>query len=384
MTGHIRKRGATSYELKFDIDPDQATGKRKVRYASFKGSRKEAQIELARLVSEYAAGTAIDPSRMTIADFVARWERDWAKHNVSAKTFERYSEINRKHVVARIGNTRIQKLRPVDLNELYGSLLRDGQGYRGGLSPRTVGHVHRCIHRWLGHARQWGIVRQNVADDVCPPRVEETEIQILSASAVQTVLKRLTGRILYTIGMVALSTGMRRGELCGLRWKDIDLDRSLLHVEQSIETTKAGLKAKSPKTRHGRRTITLPTSAVSELRAHRKRQSEHRLKIGLGKAPDDSAVFANWEGNVRSPDALTKEWAVSMADIGVEATLHSLRHTHASHLIAAGLDILTISRRLGHGSPGITLKVYGHLFANRDDRAADVMEMTFTATRLET
>lgn len=371
MTGHIRQRGKASFEIKFDVGPDPKTGKRRIRYASFKGTRREANIELARLVSEHAAGDSVDPSKATLAQYLDRWERDWASINVGAKTFETYSGITRKHIRPRIGSIAIQKLKAVHLNEMYAALLRDG------LAARTVGHCHRVLHRALTHAVAWSVVRQNVAAHVTPPRVPSTEIAILTAAEVQAVLKTLKGRMLYPIGLTALGTGMRRGELCGLRWKDVDFERALLRVEQSVEQTKRCLTIKSPKTRHGRRTITLPASLVTELKAHWKRQQEQRLKIGLGKAPADSLVFATWEGKTRSPDGLTKEWSKAMEAVGIDATLHSLRHTHASHLIASGLDVLTISRRLGHGSPTITLAVYGHLFTNTDDRAAEIMERTF-------
>ena len=134
---------------------------------------------------------------------------------------------------------------------------------------------------------------------------------------------------------------------------------------------------RQPKTKYGRRTVTLAPSTVAVLREHRKAQQELRLALGLGKAPEGALVFATWDGSTRSPNALTKEWSVAMQKIGLKATLHSLRHTHASTLIASGLDVLTISRRLGHGSPAITLGIYGHLF-KPDDRAAAIMEKALT------
>jgi integrase len=137
------------------------------------------------------------------------------------------------------------------------------------------------------------------------------------------------------------------------------------------------LEIQVAQTRHGRRTITLPASLVAELQEHRRVQQEQRLALGVGKLPSDALVFATWDGNARSPNALTKQWTVAMAAAGLKVTLHALRHTHVSSLIAAGVDILTISRRLGHASPTITLGVYGHLFSNTDDKAAQVMEAMF-------
>jgi len=164
-----------------------------------------------------------------------------------------------------------------------------------------------------------------------------------------------------------------------LRWCDVDLDAGRLRVEQALEETQAhGIRVKAPKTRNGRRTIALPASTVAELRVHWCEQQEQRLAAGLGKAPEASPVFADLDGRFLSPNVLTKKWPRVMAAIGCpEITLHSLRHTHASMLIASGMDVLTISRRLGHGSPTITLKVYGHLIAGTDDRAAQIMERAF-------
>jgi integrase len=228
----------------------------------------------------------------------------------------------------------------------------------------------------LRHATQWNIVHTNVATLVDAPSVKSTEVEILTAAEIQRVLETLRGKSLYPIVATALGTGMRRGELLALRWKGVDLDGAKLRVEQSREQPqRGGLVFVSPKTRNGRRTITLPSSTVAELRAHWKATLERRLLLGQGKIPDDALVFATWDGQVRSPNAMTKEWRRAVRAIKLEATFHSLRHSHASSLIAAGIDVLSISRRLGHGSPAITLSVYGHLFKPDDRAAAAIDEM---------
>lgn len=381
MTGHIIRRGKTSWRLKFDIGSDELTGKRRTRFHTFRGSRRDAEIKLAVLVAENSKGEYVDMSKTTVSEFIDRWKKDWAENNVSPKTYERYSELLKNHVVAHIGEVRLQKLRPLHLNELYGDLLR-GDEKRRKIAPRTVGHVHRVLHRALGHANRWGLVQQNVAALVSPPRVASKEIELLTPAQVQTVLRTLEGRSVYSILVTALATGMRRGELLALRWRDIDLDGSALRVEQSLEQTKSGLRFKSPKTKFGRRSITLPASAVTVLRDHWKMQQQQRLKLGMGKASADALVFSTWEGKPRSPNSLTKEWNEAIRATKLpRVTLHSLRHTHASHLISEGHDVLAISRRLGHGSPTITLSVYGHMFANADDRAASSVEKMFTIKR---
>jgi integrase len=174
---------------------------------------------------------------------------------------------------------------------------------RDGLAPRTVGHVHRLLHRALGHAATWGVVQQNVASLVSPPRVASTEIEIIREDEIKAVLDKLRGRPLYMIATLALATGMRRGELLALRWQDVDLDAGKLRVQRSLEQTKAGgLQFKSPKTKHGRRTITIPSSIVAELRAHLKDQQERRLALGAGRPPADALVFPTWEFRHQKPE----------------------------------------------------------------------------------
>jgi integrase len=300
--------------------------------------------------------------------------------NVSRKTGERYRELMATHVVPRLGTLPLQKLRPVRLSELYATLLREGRGEGRGLAPRTVGHVHRVLHKALAVAVDEELLSSNPAGRVKPPRVEAAEIEILAEGQVAAVLGKLQGRPLYPIVALALATGLRRGELLALAWGNVDLDAARLRVERSLEQTKAGLRFKPPKTRHGRRSLSLPAWVVRDLRAHRKARQEQRMKLGLGQLPDDALVFANPEGEPRSPNAMSKEWVRTAAQLKLPAvTFHAFRHTHASQLIAAGMDVLTISRRLGHGSPTITLGVYGHLFSNTDDEAARIMDRAFGA-----
>ena len=376
MTGHIRRRGERSFELKFDAGAD-ATGKRKTRYASFKGTKREAEIELARLVAQHAAGEGVDPSKTTLREYLDRWERDWAVMNVSPKTLERYKQLLRIYVDPHLGTTRIQKLRAVHLNELYAALMRSGGKNGKHLAPRTVGHVHRVLHRALGHAAVWGVIGQNVASLISPPRVPDIEIQIITEQQIGIILRHLEGRSLRPIISFLLGTGARRGEALALRWNDIDFHANMVRIERSLEQTKGRLGIKSPKTKHGRRKITISRWLSAELRSHRARQDERRLTLGAGRAPDDSPVFARWNGELRDPNRLSQDFGNVMTKLGIDCTLHGLRHTHVSQLIASGLDVLTISRRIGHASPAITLSVYGHMFANTDARAAEVLDATF-------
>jgi integrase len=384
MSGHIRRRGERSWELKFDLGGvDPVTGKRETRYASVKGTKKDAQAKLTELLSEHARGVLVDPTKETLGAFMDRWDLDWASHHVSGKTIERYRQLIAGQIKPHLGAMPVQRIKAVHLNSLYTKLLQSGGIDGGPLASRTVGHVHRVLRRALGHACTWGIITQNPAALVHPPRVVQTEIEIIREDEIRIVLDALRGRnpVLHTIATVALATGMRRGELLALRWKDLDLDGGKLRVEQSLEQTKAGLRFKSPKTKHGRRTVSIPAAVVTDLRAHWKAVQEQRLSLGMGRSLPDDLVLGNWDGTPRKPDNLTNMWMYATATVGRQINLHALRHTHASSLIAAGVDILTISRRLGHADPKITLSVYGHLYVDTGDKAAQAVEAMFARIR---
>ena len=253
------------------------------------------------------------------------------------------------------------------------------------MAARTVGHVHRVLHRALSRAVAAEILSRNVAAAVKPPRVEADEVQILTAKQMGEVLEKLERNksrnephSMFAVVALALATGMRRGELLGLQWGDIDFEAARLRVERSLEETKNGLRLKRPKTKHGVRTISLPASALETLRAHRKRQRENRLTLGLGREASDTPVFGTVEGGLLSPDNLSRDWYRLVKSHELPKVMfHALRHSHASALIAAGVDVVTVSRRLGHGSPTVTLTVYAHLFDKTDFTAASAIEATF-------
>jgi integrase len=381
MKGHIRERSTGHWAIVIDVEGHD--GKRKRKWHSFQGTKRQAQDRCAELITEIKQGAYVEHDRQTVDGFLDKWERDWLATNVSPKTRERYSELLRKHVRPHIGAKRMQAVRVEDFNKLYTDLHQK-------LAPRTVKHVHRLLHRVFGHAAKWGAIKRNVVAQVDAPKVAQTEAAVLQLTEIPTMFAGLRGRVLYSIAVVALGTGMRRGELCALRWQDVDLDGSSLRVERSLEQTRRRgdskavvLRFKAPKTARGRRTISLSPAVVAELRTHWKAQQEQRLALGLGKAPPDGLVFATWEGDPRQPDGLSKEFSETMNAIGLpHATLHTLRHTHASQLIISGMDILTVSRRLGHSSPAITLTVYGHLLSPKDD-AAKIMQATFANAGVE-
>lgn len=380
MTGNITRRGRSSWRLKFEGgERDSVTGKRQTRYVTVRGTKKEAQAELIRLLAGVENGTAVEPSRVTVAEYVRGWLD--GVDNLAGKTRERYRQLAEQQIIPHLGAVPLQKLRPAQLADWHATLLKSGGKGGKPLSARTVGHAHRVLHTALARAARLETIGRNVAAVVKPPKVEAEEVEILTAAQIREVLTKLQGHALYPIVALALGSGMRRGEICGLQWGDLDLDGASLRVCRSLEETAEGLRLKPPKTRNGRRTISLPGSIVELLRAQRVELLAHRLALSLGRLGANDLVFPMPDGSPRSPDNLSRGWrrAVLALDLP-QVMFHALRHSHASALIAAGLDVLTISRRLGHGSAAFTLNTYTHLFADKAEAAARAIAVAMGGT----
>jgi integrase len=184
---------------------------------------------------------------------------------------------------------------------------------------------------------------------------------------IELLRERNHGRQLIVPAMVSLFTGMRLGEMLALRWGRVDLDRKIIEVREALEETKAyGIRFKAPKSKAGRRDITLPDLLLETLRDFRKEQLELRVKLGAGRLADDGLLFAGIDGELPSQKRSSKAWG----ELAAQMKIHALRHTHASQLIDMGVDIVTISKRLGHSKPDITLRIYAHLFRKDDGKAA--------------
>ena len=364
MRGYIVKRGANSWRIQIELD--RVGGKRHRRFVTVKGTRKDAQRELARLLVSADTGTLpADPTQATVGEYVTA-SLD-SRADLSPKTLERYRELARHQIVPHVGEVKLQKLRPEHIEHWHAALLAKG------LSARTVRHAHRLLSSVLKRAVENGAVARNVAAIRRPPAVEERELEILTPEHIAAVLNSLKGRTLHPIVSLALATGMRRGELLALQWCDVDLDAGKLRVERSVEETKAGLRIKPPKTKRGRRTITLPAGAIALLRAHKIEQMQLRLKLGQSGPP--TLLFGTIDGALLSPNNVTRAWYRACRKAGLPGlSFHALRHTHASLLIAGGEDLLVVSRRLGHAKASVTLDVYAHLLDGADAGAAKTIE----------
>jgi integrase len=383
--GHIRQQGKGSWEIKFDLGRDPVSGKRITRYATFRGTKRQAQVELTRLLSRRDEGSHVDPTKMTLSEYLRHWLNNNIDRRVAARTAHRHRGIVEKNIIPKLGNIPVRKLTAVHIEAFEAELQREGwvkarakskvkEGEtpppeeKRGLSAQTVKHVHRTLSQALKHAVRQGVLFKNPAADVQPPRPEDREIKILSKGEIGTVLKVARGTPLYAPIMVAVTTGLRRGELLGLRWSDIDLDAELLTVNQALEQIGGNVTFKAPKTKRSRRTITLPSVTVEVLREHKAAQAEERLRMGLGRP---HLVFSRPDGSPLDADRITKGFGrLIQATKVTPITLHGLRHTHLSHLLMDGVHVKVVSERAGHASVTTTLVKYSAYIPNMQQDAA--------------
>ncbi|MGM0561046.1 MAG: site-specific integrase [Pseudomonadota bacterium] len=371
--GTITRRGKSSWRLKYELPRDPVTGKRRSAYVTVKGKRADAERELRRRLYALDKGVHVDPSKLTLGEYMQDWLRDVAPKTVAPKALERYRGLHRNQIEPHLGTAVLQKLRPADIDSWIQELGKTE------LSIRSIRAAHGVLNAALEHAAAVELVERNVARIIKPPKAPKAKIVTLTSDDTADTLHKLEDHpSLYPIVALALGTGARRGEIAGLRWDDLNLDANAartVRIERAIEETKEGLRVKTPKTAAGVRTVSLPDFCVEALREHRRKCLEVRMALGLGQLPAGGWVFGDHEGNMCRPYSITDRWRDAVKHRGLpNVTFHSLRHTHASALIAAGLDVVSISRRLGHASPALTLSVYSHLFVNDDQNAADAIQ----------
>jgi integrase len=360
MKGHLRERSPGHWAIVIDVGRDPETGERRRRWHSFVGTKREAQIERARLITEYKAGTAVDPSRETVAAFLERW-LEHMQGQVSPRSHERYVELCRKNLAPQLGSLKLTKLQPAHISGAYAKALASGRrDGTGGLSPRTVTHMHRVLREALQQAVRWQVLARNPADAAPPPRVERTPMQVLDADGTVELLEAARQTTLFMPIMLGVLCGLRRGEVAALRWRSVDLEHGQISVVASAEQTDSGVREKETKTGKGR-TVALSASIVDELRQHRLKQAEGLLRLGI-RLTDDHHVVTREDGRPLQPRSLTHAFRKFVRRCGLQQIrLHDLRHSHATHMLAAGVHPKIAQERLGHSSVSVTMDLYSHV-----------------------
>lgn len=354
-----------------------ANGRPRYKWHTVKGGKREAQRELNRLLAAKQTGAYVEPSKLTVGQYLERWLQDYANAKVGKRTYEFYAEVVGKHLVPALGNLPLVKLQPLHLQAYYTKAQKSGRrDGKGGLSAQSVLHHHRLLHGALEQAVRWQLLVRNPAAAVEPPRVEDREMQVLEAEGIRRLLDAAAGTNLHLPILVAVATGLRRGEILGLKWEDLNLEVGTVTVRRSLEDTSEGLRFKAPKTKKSRRTIHLPPAVVEVLRHHQAEQAE--LQRCLEPAYEDYGLVLAWaDGRPFRPHYVTLAFIRLVRKLGLRLRFQDLRHTQATALIALGEHVKVISARLGHSSIQITMDRYGHLLPGMDQAAAQRLDGLF-------
>jgi integrase len=362
MRGSIVKRGG-GYSVVLDLGrgPD---GRRIRKWHSGFKTMRDAERARVELLSRVDQGAYVEPSRLTVAAFLRDQWLPGLKPQMRPGSWEEHRSKVEVHVIPAFGGERLQRLGPAHLNQLYAHLLERG------LSAQRVLLVHATIRRALADAVKWDYVPRNVALLASPPRPRRPELKTWTAPQLRSFLEHVRSDRLYAMWLLAASTGMRRGEVLGLRWVDVDLDTARVGVRQTLVAVNHQVVVSEPKTSKGRRSVALDPATVEALRIHRKGQLTERLAWGPAWT-DSGLVFTRQDGRPLHPNAVTRAFGRHVLAAGVPVIrLHDLRHTHATLALAAGVHPKVVQERLGHANIAITLDIYSHAVPALEEQAA--------------
>jgi integrase len=361
--GSITRRKDGLYMARYTVQTATGT-KRKTLY----GKNREVVAEkLVDALSNRNQGLVFDAGSQTVGEYMEQWLQTSARESVRESTYESYRNQVRRYVVPAIGRVKLKRLSAMQIQGMYRAMLDRG------LSPRTVQYTHAVLHRALRQAVRWGLVPRNVSEDVDRPRLRREEIRPLNRHQARHLLNTTgeSGDRFEALYVLALHTGMRPGELLGLKWEDVNFDEGGLQLNRAL----AGKNLTAPKTKRSRRRIDLSTASIAALKAHRKRQLEERMqKAGLWR--DHGLVFPSTVGTplfhrnvVRAFKDLLKR-----AGLPQSTRLYDLRHTCATLLLGSNVHPKYVQELLGHASIALTLDTYSHVLKGMDGGIGGAMD----------
>jgi|SRR5579885_103664 integrase len=336
-------------------------------------TRKEVQEKLKAALHEQQQGTLATGPQQLLKTYLEKWVEQVYRPRVKASSYQQAIAIIRVHLVPAFGHIAVQKLTAERVQEVYAQKLKDG------LAPRTILSVHSILRQALENAVRWNLVSRNVAKLVTLPRPERYEAKTLTVEQAKRLLKVARGSGLETLLLMAVTTGMRRGELLALHWDDIDFENKVVYVQRTISRiTGQGVKETEPKTRTSKRKIVVPDEVLVSLYTHRERQERDREKAGV-KWRDRGLVFCSKQG-----DYMVEFWYTHVVfhklleKAGLpRIRFHDLRHSMATILLAANVHPKVVQERLGHSNMAITMDVYSHVLAPIQQEAARKLDEMF-------
>ncbi|GCF06864.1 tyrosine-type recombinase/integrase [Dictyobacter arantiisoli] len=333
-------------------------------------TRKEVQEKLRTAIAEQQQGILATGPQQTLAAYLHQWLETVHKHTIRIITYQHYESLIRNHVVPTIGHITLQKLTAQHVQSLYNDKINDN------LAPRTVAMMHAILHSALDNAVRWSLVSRNVTDLVSIPRVTRRhEVKVLNPTEAKRLIEAADGHRLKFLLILAITTGMRRGELLALRWSDIDFDQHILQVQRTVNRLgKYGFVENPPKTKSGRRRIVLSSVAIDALRGQQKMQDDARALAG-DQWEEHGLVFANIYGRFMDPNRVGELFHGLLKKAGLPAMrFHDLRHSAATILLTLGVHPKVVQELLGHSTIVMTMDTYSHLLPSMQQDAMDKMD----------
>ncbi|TCJ16918.1 site-specific integrase [Rubrobacter taiwanensis] len=341
----------------------------KRRYVNGK-DREEVRQKLTKAMADRDSGIVVDDKNLSVGEYLDRWLFDCVRGTVRESTFSRDGYLIRNHIKPALGRIRLKNLNALHLQGFYRGRLDSG------LSGSTVQKIHHVLHKGLAQAVKWDLIPRNPADAVKAPSPSKKEMHPLSADEARRLLEAARGDRFEALYVLAVYTGMRCGELLGLKWEDIDLDNHTIRVRRTLTRTENGKKLSlgEPKTKKSRRTVKLYARVVEVLKRHRARQAEEKLKSG-SLYRDQNLVFAGENGGLINPSNLRqRSFLPLLRRAGLpQIRFHDLRHTCASLLFQRNVHPKFVQELLGHASVAITLDTYSHMLPGMGGEVADTM-----------
>ncbi len=374
---YIEKRG-NSYRLLVYLGTDE-NGKKRYKWVTLKGNSKARNEQVKRILYEAQNGTFIEPGKVTVAEFFDRWYDEHVKPNLAPGTDRGYEMNIRNHIKPQLGKYKLTALSKTHISNFYTDRLKYG------LSAQTVKHLKEIIHSALETAIEWELINLNVSDGITLPTITKPEMQVWNINEVNLFVNALKESEYYPLFHLDLFTGLRRSELLGLRWKDINLATGELSINRSLhykhtKGVKGGtFEFRPPKSKKGQRSIPLTPLSLEVMNAHYEHSKAIMTEAGL-PFDNETLVFCHQDtGLPLLPSSISHAWTRIIKSLGLKRIrLHDARHTHASILLAMGVHPAIVQQRLGHSSIQITIDTYSHLLPGLQQAAAKSFDAILT------
>jgi integrase len=346
-------------------------------------TKKAAAAAEAAVVAEQAQGTFVRPSKVTVGAFLVDEWLPAKRAGLKPSTAASYVQMTDAYVVPTLGPVALGKVDGAMLNALYAHLLSDGRtgasGRAGGLSAKSVRNVHGMLHRAFRDAIRWRLLVANPCDAADPPRTATPEMHVWSSLELGRFLEATADERGAAAWVLLATTGMRRGELLGLRWSDVDLDAKTVTVRQTLTMAGDRPEVGTPKSKAGNRRVSIDAGTVTALRAWKRTQVQERLLMGSGWRGGHDLVVTEPDGSAVHPQVFSRRFTAIVKRAGLPAIrLHDVRHSYATAALAAGVPVKVLSQRLGHADIAVTLRVYAHVLPGDDAAAAELVAAALT------